>query len=83
MTTYYEAGIVARLDLPKQRATAPLSVILIKDKRGKYSTHLLNRETDSTFEGNYEMGFETGMRCFKERCEKLLKYSPEVYELAA
>lgn len=74
---------IARLDLPKQRCTAPISIVIRKqtDKDGIfYSTHLLNRETNSLFQGEYMLTFEQAMQDFKSLCDKWLAYSPTVYE---
>ena len=73
---------VARLDLPKQRATAPLSVVMKDNGNGDYSTHILNREQDSLMYGHYDMGFEEAMKDFQERCKSYLAYDSNVYELA-
>lgn len=73
---------IARLDLPKQRATAPLSVLLMVAGDVHYSTHILNRETDDLMHGHYDLTFETGFKDFQERCAKYLAYDYSVYELA-
>lgn len=76
--------IIAKLDLPKQRATCPISVVLVKNPMGNYHTSLYNRETKAFFEGHYDFsGFVDAYEDFQLRCKKWLAYSPLVYELAA
>lgn len=76
---------IAKLDLPKQRATAQLSVVLCYDpQKNLYSTHEVNfaSELQEYRNSKYHLySFEEAFEDFKSRCQKWLSYSPSVYEL--
>lgn len=76
---------LARLVLPKQRATRHIGIVLIcrmRETEKTYSTHLFDVGTDDYFEGHYDFDdFASGFEDFQERCEKWLSYSAGVYEL--
>lgn len=76
--------VIAQLDLPKQRCTAPISVKLIYNNfNDTYHTTLYNRETESHFSGDYDLKtFEEAFSNFQKRAQRWLSYSPSVYELA-
>lgn len=72
--------IIARIETPKQRMTAPLAIILCAQADGTYSTHELNTQTNGSMYGHYDMTLEKAWEDFKIRANKLMAYGVSTFD---